>query len=186
MHHLSRLGLPPHDERVQRILRTAREYTSEHRLPGYEEWKNTQQQEKSTYAQARAIYEAIRKRGVSYVKSSLTFGNNGGWSERVRMPRETLAENSTNCIDSAVLFASLFENLGLEPMLVVVPGHAYAAVRLTPHSEDYLVIDSALTGRATFDAAVAAARNGLSRYSASEVRRISISQARLAGIYPMQ
>src|SRR5262249_59292474 len=97
---------------------------------------------------------------LSYVKSSLTLGDHKGVSERVRMPRVSLSQSSANCIDAAVMYASLFENLGMDSTVVIVPGHAYAGVRVAEGSPKFLMIHVALTGRTTFTAAVASAENG--------------------------
>lgn len=175
----------PHDTRVQQVLGLAKEFAPNRRLPGYEAWKSAALQEQSTYAQAKAIYRALQAKRVSYVKSSVTFGRNASVSERVRLPRESLRDVSANCIDGAVMYASLFENLGMEPTVVLVPGHAYVGVRLATNSNQYLYIETSLTGRATFAAAVAAAERGLARYRPSEITRIEVEKARVAGIYPM-
>ncbi|MGE5206996.1 MAG: hypothetical protein ACM3PW_15385 [Chlamydiota bacterium] len=175
----------PHDSQVEKVLSRAKEFTPGRRLPGYEEGKNPGQQERSTYIQAQAIYRALRVTGVSYVNSSLTFGRNANVSERVRMPRESLRQISANCIDGAVMYASLFENLGMEPEIVLVPHHAYVGVRVAPGSGKYLFIETALTGRASFERAVRTAELGMKRYRAAQVVRIPIAEAREVGIYPM-
>ena len=175
----------PHDAMVEKVLSQAKEFAPARRLPGYEEGKNQAQQELSTFVQARSIYRALQVMGVSYVKSSMTFGRNTDISERVRMPRESLRQISANCIDGAVMYASLFENLGMVPEIVLVPHHAYVGVRVAPNSEKYLFIETALTGRASFERAVAAAEVGMKRYPAAQVVRIPIDEAREVGIYPM-
>ena len=175
----------PHDAMVEKVLSQAKEFAPGRRLPGYEDGKNQPQQELSTYVQARAIYRALQVIGVSYVKSSMTFGRNTDISERVRMPRESLRQISANCIDGAVMYASLFENLGMEPEIVLVPHHAYIGVRVAPGSKKYMFLETALTGRASFERAVAAAEVGIKRYPAAQVVRILIDEAREVGIYPM-
>ncbi len=175
----------PHDPRVERVLSRAKEFMPARRLPGYEEGKNQVVQEQSTLAQIKAIYRALHDQGVSYVKSSMTFGAHQDWTERVRTPRESLAQNAANCIDGAILYASLFENLGMEPVVVLVPGHAYVGVRLSPESEDFLYLETAYTGRATFEAASSAAQRNLARYRPSDIISVHIDEARQAGIYPM-
>ncbi len=175
----------PHDSLVETILARAKTYTPDRRLPGYEDWKTAGDQEIETYREARAIFTAVRRSGLSYVKSSLTLGDHGSLSQRVRMPRVTLSNGSANCIDAAVLYASLFENLGMEAEVIVVPGHAYAGVRVAAASASFLLIDAALTGRSTFEAAVVSAQRGMTRHKATSVIQIKIPQARAAGIYPM-
>jgi hypothetical protein len=175
----------PHDPQVEEVLSRAKENMPGRRLPGYEEWKNVASQTNSTYLQAKAIYEALHQMGVSYVKSSLTFGNNTDVSERVRLPRETLRRNSANCIDGAVVYAAAFENLDMDPVVVLVPGHAYVGVRESRGSQNYLYIETSLTGRASFESAVLSASRGMSKVPNGRVLRVDIAQARIAGIYPM-
>jgi hypothetical protein len=175
----------PHESQIEHILSLAKEFAPSRRLPGYEPWKDSAQQEKSTEIQAKAIYDAVKQHGVSYVKSSMTFGGSPDVTQRVRMPRESLTQNSANCIDAVVTFASLFENLGMDPIVVLVPGHAFVGVRVAQGSQRYLFIDSAQVARMNFDTAVRSAETGMARYQSAEITRIPIDQARSAGIYPM-
>src|SRR5215467_4144601 len=99
----------PHDQAVEELLSRAKELAAGRRLPGYETWKTQQEQAKSTTDQARAIYMALQQKGISYVKSSITFGERTDISERIRMPHESLRQVSANCIDGVVMYASMFE-----------------------------------------------------------------------------
>jgi hypothetical protein len=101
------------------------------------------------------------------------------------MPRVSLAQSSANCIDAAVMYASLFENLGMDASIVIVPGHAYAGVRVAEGSPKFLLIDVALTGRSTFEAAVASAQTGMASHAPSAVTQVMVEKARSSGIYPM-
>jgi len=175
----------PHDARVEAVLSRAKEFMPGRRLPGYEAWKNQNEQRDATIQQARAIYRALQDRGVSYVKSSITFGRHASVSERVRMPGESLRQVSANCIDGVVIFASLFENLSMDPEVIIVPGHAYVGVRVAEGSDKFLYIDAAITGRASFDEAVRFADQGLARWRPEQVTRVSIPEARDKGIFPM-
>jgi hypothetical protein len=38
----------PHEARVEDVLAKAKQYTADHRLPGYEDWKNAGDQESET------------------------------------------------------------------------------------------------------------------------------------------
>ena len=175
----------PHDRIVESVLSRAKAYTLDRRLPGYENWKTAAQQEQETYREARAIFNSLQRMGLSYVKSSTTLGDHKGISERVRMPRISLTQNSANCIDAAVMYASLFENLGMDASIVIVPGHAYAGVRVAEGSPKFLLIDVALTGRSTFEAAVASARSGMASHVPSAITQVMVEKARSSGIYPM-
>jgi len=116
----------------------------------------------------------------------------------VRLPQESVLQKSANCIDGAVLFASLFENIGLEPLIVLTPGHAFIGVRLAPNSRETLFIETTLIGRrvmesiltlqSTFDAAVSEANaeyNNAITTDPSSVHIIDIKKERENGIYPL-
>jgi hypothetical protein len=175
----------PHAPEVEAVLAQAKNYTPDRRLPGYENWKNASDQQRETYIEAKAIFTALKKMGLSYVKSSSTLGGHTSVSERVRMPRVSLEQNSANCIDAAVTYASLFENLGMEPTVVIVPGHAYVGVRVAEGASEFLYIDAALTGRTTFETAVSSGKTGLARRDHDDITQVNIHQARSAGIFPM-
>jgi hypothetical protein len=175
----------PHDAMIEKALTEAKNLTPDHRLPGYENWKAPAEQEQETYLEAKAIYNAVKKMGLSYVKSSATLGLSKGTTERVRMPRVTLGRSSGNCIDMAVLYASLFENLGMDASVVIVPGHAYVGVRVAQGADQFLFIDGALTGRSSFQVAVLSARTGLAKQPGSAMTKVLIEDARAAGIYPL-
>jgi hypothetical protein len=175
----------PHAPEVEAVLAQAKNYTPDRRLPGYENWKNASDQERETYIEAKAIFTALKKAGFSYVKSSSTLGGHTNVSERIRMPRVSLAQSSANCIDAAVTYASLFENLGMEPTVVIVPGHAYVGVRVAEGASQFLYIDAALTGRTTFESAVLSGKTGLARRDRDDITQVNIDQARSAGIFPM-
>src|SRR5947209_2592490 len=55
----------PHDLSVEKLLSQAKELTAGRRLPGYEPWKGEVEQELSTRQQARAIYTAVQRHGLS-------------------------------------------------------------------------------------------------------------------------
>lgn len=174
----------PHDPGVEQLLSRAKEFMAGRRLPGYES-ENPTVQDRSTLLQAAAIYRALQEQGVSYVKSSMTLGDHEDFSERIRMPAESLGHLSANCIDGVVLYAAMFENLGMDPEIVLVPGHAYVGVRMAPKSSRYLYIETSLTGRTTFARARASARQSMAKFRPTEFIRINVRQARTAGIYPM-
>lgn len=179
----------PKNDVVEQILSNAKEKLWSRSLSGY--------QNSDVVSQAKAIFNAVRNAQVSYVNSSMSFGT-VGFTQRVRLPQESILQKSANCIDGAVLFASLFENIGLEPLIVLIPGHAFVGVRLAPDSRETLFIETTLIGRrvlesiltlqSTFDAAV---KEGNAKYNnaittnPSSVHIIDIKKERENGIYPL-
>ncbi len=175
----------PHDPHVEALLSRAANLMPSRRMPGYETWKSSDQQRMSTFEQAQAIYRTVQQNGMSFRKGSPALGQNPGVPERIRMPGDSIAQRRANCLEGAVLYASLFENLGMDAEVVLVPGHAYIGVREARDSADYLYFDASLRGRSQLDAAVRAAHRGLRRWTETQILRIPISKARDSGIYPM-
>jgi hypothetical protein len=122
---------------------------------------------------------------MSYVSSIFTFGDFIDQAQRIRLPRETLSLSNANCIDVSVLFAAAMENLDLKPVIVIVPGHAFAGVRLGPQSSDILYLDLTVLPKGTLNAAVSRANGWLKKTPPDQVITVDISAARALGIYPM-
>lgn len=113
----------PNAPSVIRFLRVVAQYHGK-ALKGY------QGSREEVEPQVRAIFNALKKEAnITYVDSSeIAFGEVKGFAQqRVRLPRESLADKMANCIDGTVLFASLLEGISMSPAIVVVPGHAFVA-----------------------------------------------------------
>ena len=176
----------PHDVTVLRLVADARRYLPNGRFAGYNDLsKSKRMPDRTVRNQARAIFEALRRTGISYVSSIFTFGSLPELSQRIRFPRETLFLNTANCIDVSVAFASAVENVGLVPVIVIVPGHAFAGVRTAPESAEILYVDLTVLPRGTFEQAIARAQQWLKRTAANEVLTVDIAAVRSMGIYPL-
>jgi hypothetical protein len=155
-------------------------------MPGY---NINSRQEKLLPAQvkrqAEAVFEALKRSGFCYVSSIYTFGGFTGEAQRIRLPRETLQLDSANCMDISVAFASAIENLDMDPVLVIIPGHAFTGVRLGPQSSEVLYLDLTVLPKGTFAQAEARARQWLKKTNPNEVLTIDVASARKMGIYPL-
>jgi hypothetical protein len=176
----------PHDPAVIRLVSSARRYVAGGRLAGYQLAGNSPGQVAGQVrSQARAVFEAMRQARISYVDSIFTFGNFTSDAQRVRLPRETLLLSSANCIDVSVAFASAVENLGMDPLIVIVPGHAFTGVRLGPDSQQILYLDLTVLPHGSFERASERAQYWLKKSPAGQVLVIDIAAARSLGIYPI-
>jgi hypothetical protein len=176
----------PHDPTVLQLVATARRYLPNGRFAGYNDLpKAKRTRDRSVPNQARAVFEALRRSGISYVSSIFTFGSLPELSQRIRLPRETLFLNTANCIDVSVAFASATENVGLAPVIVIVPGHAFAGVRTAPNSSEILYVDLTVLPRGTFEQAVARAQTWLKKSEAAKVLTVDVAAVRSLGIYPL-
>lgn len=97
----------------------------------------------------KAIFNTLRDEGVSYLSSTISFGE--GYTQRVRLPEMSIQTKSANCIDGSVLLASMFENVGLRPYIVILPAHAIVGVSLPNNKKDVIFIETTQLGRPKLD-----------------------------------
>lgn len=82
--------------------------------------------EMDVYAQILSIWNALEKRGIHY--SNMVESSQSSpvyFSQRVRTIEEALTYSQANCVDGTVLFASLLKAIGIDPVLIRVPGHMF-------------------------------------------------------------
>jgi hypothetical protein len=98
---------------------------------------NVDEIRRALQAQARAFFDALIKADLRYVFSPIIYGGQSGQiTQRIRFPFQVLPNTPDHvgqfsCLDLAFLFASLLENIGMEPILVLfrespqASGHAF-------------------------------------------------------------
>lgn len=176
----------PHDPSVLRLVSDAHKFVPGGRMPGY----GTTSQSKTMLTQqvtrqAEAVFKALQRSGFNYVSSIYTFGGFTNVAQRIRLPRETLNLDSANCMDISVVFASAIENLGMKPVLVIVPGHAWTGVRLGPDSADILYVDLTVLPKGNFKKAQQRAQYWLKKTPPEQVLTVDVAAARRMGLYPL-
>jgi hypothetical protein len=175
----------PHDPAVLALVADARRYVPRGRLAGYNAGREPRAVPGYVRAQAEAIFHALERAGITYVSSLFVMGEHVGQAQRIRLPRETLELASANCMDVSVAFASAAENVGLQPVLVIVPGHAFAGVRLEKDSQKVLHFDLTVLPNGSFSSAVARANSWLKKTPAQKVLVVDVAAARNLGVYPL-
>jgi hypothetical protein len=143
----------PYAEAVQERIRHAASLSPDKKIWGYQGDRD------SVPRQVKALYQSLREAGLTYVNSVIDYGAAlGQFTQRTRLPRESLAQKSANCIDGTVLFASLLEGASLHPALVLVPGHAFVGWETWDDSGEWAYLETTLIGSAEFEAACQSAR----------------------------
>jgi hypothetical protein len=174
----------PHDDAVLQLVARARGLMPGGRLRGYNPVPG-RDLESQVRAQANAVFQALKQSRISYVSSIYTFGNYPGETQRIRLPHETLSLSNANCIDMSVVFASAMENLGMQPVIIIVPGHAFVGVKLGPGSPKVLYLDLTVLPQRTFQSAIRRAQGWLTKTAKDEVLTVDVGAARSLGVYPM-
>lgn len=114
----------PNAPAVLETLRKAVDRHPEQKLAGYQA---------DVVLQVNALYDVLKHDiGLAYVNSMISFNPDAAaLDQRVRLPRESLAARSANCLDAALLVASLLEACTLHPALLI--GHDHALVGWETH-----------------------------------------------------
>lgn len=79
--------------------------------------------------QVAAVYEALRKESIAYVMPPASFASDG---QRVRMADIIKRDKLATCLDSTLLMAGCLEQLGINPIVVMMKEHAFVGAWLTP------------------------------------------------------
>ena len=188
LHDFLSVWVTPHNKDVQKIISIAKEYHPEKTLQGYPASSNMNEIRKATYLQCEALFMALKEIGISYVDSSISFG----WSllyqhQRIQLPGTSIITKKANCIDGAVLFASLLEHIGLGAILVLVPGHALVGWFTDSETKNIALLETTLISSEDFRTALhygqVSLRNGLeSARKSLRNPQLTIEQATSQGI----
>ncbi len=135
------------------------------------------------YDALRSIFEELRSRGMTYVNIGSSYFEG---VQLIRRPRESLEMRAANCIDGTFLFASVLENIGMEPWLVLLPGHAFVGVSTRSGSQFAWAIETTLVGSRTatpIEATFSTLRQ--IQQAGQAVTWVSVTRARQSGIRPL-
>jgi len=191
---LAAMWVTPNDPCIERVISAAKELMPGRAFSDYQGYAGKSDEEKAymTMQQAKAVYDTLQGHGMSYVNSVTTFGDPTKFSQNVRLPYESLETKNANCIDGTVLYAAIFEKIGLEPVIIIIPGHAFVAVRNDRNSSSVTFIETTATGTKSFEEAAMSAeetynsqRQGVETGdNQSMVVAIDIVAARSLGVAP--
>jgi tetratricopeptide (TPR) repeat protein len=84
----------------------------------------------ATIPQVKAIFDELHERGVTYVMDPRV-ASGLALVQRTRLPADVLASTNAQCLEGTIFFATMFEAIGLRPILVIVPGHAFVGWHAT-------------------------------------------------------
>ncbi len=170
---------------INQILQEAMARDGVARFSGYELGPE------SVVRQMRAIWDALAARGLNYVDLAMTSGAVQGVSTQyVRFLDQSMRDQGANCVDGAVLFASIFRRIGLRPVLVFRPGHCFVAVYDAAQGGQLMAVETTLLSGAPFAQAFSLGRqelaNALPHLDTPGYSTVDIAAARQAGVRPIE
>lgn len=145
MPELTAAFVTPNHPRIEEIAAKAgmylKKWTSDPSFTGYQS-RNPNVVKK----QIAAVYAALQEENIAYRNPPASFERLG---QRVRMPYAVLEQKGGTCLDLALLFASCLEAVGLNPLVILIAGHAFCGCWLEQQTFDDCAEDdiSALTKR---------------------------------------
>ena len=92
----------------------------------------------NVWKQISAVYSTILGEALHYSNPPASFGTDG---QKIRTPERILDGRVATCLDTAMLFASCFEQVGLHPVVLFKEGHAWVGVWLVDTSFPTAVVD---------------------------------------------
>lgn len=137
----------PNHPSVMTFVRSVADQHPSMRLAGYQDDVETQ---------VKAVFDALKSIAkLTYVSSVIDFNPDAGAkSQRLRLPRQSLEERQANCVDGAVLFASILESISLSPAIVVLPTHVIVGWETAKNSNSWRYLDTTKIDSRTFSEAV--------------------------------
>jgi len=178
----------PNDPSVEALIRKAADYTDSGIMwSGYGD--HVDDDDGKVWDRLQAIWQAETDYNLTYINTWVSYAP--GDVQRVRLPAEVLDQQSGNCIELSLLYASAAEALDLEAVLILVPGHMFMGVRTDQQNANYYFVETTMIGRASFSEAADRAGvefdEALPHIDAGETSYgwIKIWDARQDGILPL-
>ena len=103
--------------------------------------------EKKVDSQMRAIWFYVLNRGMAY--SSITCTSNGSKkanSQYIRFFDDVYNNRQANCIDACVFFSSIMRKVGMYPIIIVEPCHAYLGYYTDKNKKKMALLETTITG----------------------------------------
>lgn len=150
MRYMSPVLATPHSDPIFKILTAAAKATPWNAIVGYQEVEGLSHAD-IVQIQMRAVYNVLQNLNVTYVHSPAAFTSTQ--SQRVKVPVQTISDNSGNCIETTLLFGSIFEALRFNVYYVFITGHVFVAVGEWPDSSSLFCLETTVVGTKTFDEA---------------------------------
>ncbi len=182
----------PNDAAVEELVQKAQGYLPNQPAPvpaGMIGYKGASPQQ--VRDEVDALYDALRlSYHVKYVQESVPYSGTGDSNavENIKLPKEVLQQHSGMCIELTTLLAAAVESIGLQPQIVIVPGHAFLGVAVTENNTNIQYWDAVdMNNNVAADSANVDANNTYMNYKAQHalVDTILISDARASGVGPM-
>jgi very-short-patch-repair endonuclease len=137
----------PNDPAVDRLLKATSDVLrgagKNDALDGYDSQSRTR-----VWEIASALWTAVCNLNISYALPPASFERNG---QKIRTPGAILEGKVATCLDTTLLFSSALEQMGLNALVLLSEGHAFAGFWLQPQEFAQLVTEDVSSVRKRID-----------------------------------
>lgn len=137
----------PNDPAVDRLLKATSEVLrragKSDQLDGY-----TRNSRTRTWELASAVWSSIVNLKLTYALPPASFESIG---QKIRTPGLIMEGQVATCLDTSLLFASVLEQLGLNPLIILIKEHAFVGLWLQPQEFSQLVTEDVSAVRKRID-----------------------------------
>ncbi|MBR2470486.1 MAG: hypothetical protein IKB43_10150 [Fibrobacter sp.] len=132
----------PNMDSIPNILNDLKKKLPEGSVKVYQKYSDDETVVESSKRVVKAVYEVLQARKITYLQ------NNGAGStgQKINYPIEALRSRDGLCIETAVLFASILEALGMQVFIVNIPEHAFVGWRTDKNSNTLDFVETTLIG----------------------------------------
>lgn len=111
----------PNSKAIVPVLQRARELLGQR--TGSRSTEGYQGGDERVHQLAEAVYDALCEQKIDYSNPPASFD---GYGQKIRSPRTILSEKVGTCLDTSVLYAACLAQVGLDPVIFLVQGHAFS------------------------------------------------------------
>ncbi|MBR2211813.1 MAG: hypothetical protein IJ896_10240 [Fibrobacter sp.] len=132
----------PNMDSIPNILNDLKKKLPEGSVKVYQKYSDDETMAESSSRVVKAVFEILQARQIKYVMSN----GSGTPGQKINYPIETLRLKQGVCIETAVLFASILETLGMQVFIVVTPDHAFVGWRTEKNGNTLDFVETTLLG----------------------------------------
>ena len=132
----------PNMDSIPNILNDLKKKLPEGTVKVYQKYSDDESVAESSKRVVQAVYEVLQARKITYLQNNGA-GSNG---QKINYPIEVLRSRDGLCIETAALFASILEALGMQVFIVNIPEHAFVGWRTDENSNTLDFVETTLIG----------------------------------------
>lgn len=126
---------------IDQLLREALNARVINRFSGY------QGSADEVYRQVFAVWNVLQRRGFRYSNITQTSSvSSKVKSQYVRFFDDSIRTSQSNCVDGSVIFASILRKIGIDPFLVLIPGHCFVGFYLDAQHRQTVSLETTMMG----------------------------------------